>query len=385
MRCYVEISFEFMQIGYLAKFSLIVVLLSLTSCLTSHRSQVNQKSSQSEQEVSLDWFTASPLKDTDMVSTSEAKRFIEDIYQTIDEQIFDPAFKKQEREQNLKELIAEVKTKPNWSRSHLTKRINNQLKKLSMSHLKILDPMEGEKLFRLFEQEPSSDITSEPAVSAEMKGDLGILRVKSFIIPQITKAAVDRAKTQLSDAKVILVDLRGNGGGSVSSISYVIEDIIGADKIIDTERSRRGLAMKEPYIFRGYFEDSLNFGGDAETKLSEEKGYVQWRTRSQAQKDSRPYYILVDDRCGSACDAFAATIQDYQAAKILGVRTMGMLFGGEAFQLRWRGFALIVPVTKVISPKGRIIEGVGVQPDIEISDCKNGGKQCLEKVIEIVN
>jgi C-terminal processing protease CtpA/Prc len=371
------------KIGYVAKFFLIVVLLGLTSCLTFN-SQVNKKSSQSEKEVSLVWFAASPLKDTDIVSNADAKLFIEDIYQTIDEKIFDPAFKKQEREQNFNELIAEVDKKQNWSRSQLTKRINNQLKKLSMSHLKILDPIEGEKLFRLFEEEPSSDLKSDPAVSAEMKDEIGILRVKSFIIPQITKAAVDLAKAQLSQAKVILIDLRGNGGGSVSSISYVIEDIIGADKIIDTDRSRRGLTMEEPYIFRGYFEDSINFGGEAEIKLSQEKGYIQWRTRSHAKKDSRPYYILVDDRCGSACDAFAATIQDYQAATILGVRTMGMLFGGEAFKLKWHGYALIVPVTQVISPKGRIIEGVGVQPDIEIPECKNGGEQCLEKAIELV-
>jgi hypothetical protein len=372
------------KIGYVAKFFLIVVLLGLTSCFASN-SQANKESSQSEEKVSLDWFVASPLKDTDIVSNAEAKLFIEEIYQIIDEKIFDPAFKKREREQNFNELMAEIDKKSNWSRSHLTKRINNQLQKLSMSHLKILDPIAGEKLFRLFEQEPSSDLKSEPAVSAKMKGEIGILRVKSFIIPQITKAAVDRAKAQLSQSKIILIDLRGNGGGSVSSISYVIEDIIGADKIIDTERSRRGLTMEEPYIFRGYFEDSINFGGEAEIKLSQEKGYIQWRTRSQTKKDSRPYYILVDDRCGSACDVFAATIQDYQAATILGVRTMGMLFGGEAFKLKWPGYALIVPVTQVLSPNGRIVEGVGVQPDIEIRECKNGGAQCLEKAIELIN
>jgi hypothetical protein len=27
---------------------------------------------------------------------------------------------------------------------------------------------------------------------------------------------------------------------------------------------------------------------------------------------------------------------------------------------------------------------VGVQPDIQIPECKNSGKQCLEKAIEVV-
>lgn len=93
---------------------------------------------------------------------------------------------------------------------------------------------------------------------------------------------------------------------------------------------------------------------------------------------------MVDNQCGSACDGFAAAVKDHEAAKILGVRTMGALFGAEAFKLKWQGFALIAPVFQVISPKGNIIEGVGVEPDIEIPKCADGGTQCLEKVIKIL-
>jgi C-terminal processing protease CtpA/Prc len=63
---------------------------------------------------------------------------------------------------------------------------------------------------------------------------------------------------------------------------------------------------------------------------------------------------------------------------------MGALFGGEAFRLRWQGFALIVPTVQVVSPKGNTIEGVGVQPDIEIPECVNSSSQCLEKAIKVV-
>jgi hypothetical protein len=370
------------------------MLLSVIGCAgnTSQRQNVDESvkrspaatASTGKEDVSLDWFTSSPLKDTDIVSSSEAKLFINDVYQTLDDKIFDPAFKKDVRQQHLKTLIAEVNAKPSWSRAELEKLINNQLRKLSISHLKIFGPVEGGKLFRLFEQKPPLEAKPNLAVSAQIKGEVGILRVKSFIIPQITKAAVEQAKAQVSQAKVILIDLRGNGGGAGSSISYLIEDIIGPDKVIDTERSRSGISIKKPYIYRGYFDDSSNLGGKAELKLSEEKGYIQWRTRSEAKKDPRPHFVLVDDQCGSACDAFAATVQDHKAAKILGARTMGMLFGGEAFRLRWQGFALVAPVTQVISPKGRIIEGVGVEPDIQIPECKNSGKLCLEKAIGVV-
>ncbi|WP_231510284.1 S41 family peptidase [Fischerella sp. PCC 9605] len=265
----------------------------------------------------------------------------------------------------------------------MTTLITNQLKKLSMSHVRLLDPVEGEKLFRLIEQKPSSTDKIAPAVSAQMKGEVGILRVKSFLIPQITRVAVEQAKAQLSNAKVILLDLRGNGGGAGSSISYLIEDLIGPDKVLWTDRTRDGLAIKQPYIFQGYFDDAINAQAEAEIKLSNEKPYTQWRTRSQAKKDPRPHFVLVDDRCGSSCDLFAAAAQEY-GVKLLGVRTMGALYGGEAFKLRWQGFALIAPTIQVASPKGNTIEGVGVQPDIEIPECKSSGKNCLEKAIEVV-
>ena len=378
---------------HLINFLLLVALLGLGSCLSSEVSPVNNAPNEKrtseinqaqEEDVSLEWFTSSKLEDTDIVSASDAKLFINNVYQILDDKIFDPAFKKGEREQHLKLLIAEVSTKQNWSRAELTERISNQLKELSVSHLRLLDPAEGEKLFRLIEQKPLSNAKPDPAISAEMKGEIGILRVKSFLIPQVTKAALDRAKAQLSPAKVILIDLRGNGGGAGSSISYLIEDIIGPDKVLWRDRTRAGLGMKKPYVFRGYFDDAINAQGEAEIKLGNEHHYLEWRTRSEAKKDPRPYYVLVDDKCGSSCDLFAVSVQENRGAKLLGVRTMGALFAGEAFKLSWRGFALIAPTAQVISPKGNTIEGVGVQPDVQIPECKNSGKRCLEKAVEIV-
>lgn len=363
------------------------MLLSLTSCRSNPNNQVNNKPSEANtnetsqtsgtEDVSLAWFTASTLKDTDVVSASEAKSFIQNVYQTLDDQIFDPAFKQKIREQHLDELMIQIETKPSWSRDAIAELTNTQLKKLSISHVRILDPVEGEKLFRLFEQ--AHPDTSESAVSAQLRGNVGILRIGSFIVPQITLAAIEQAKAQLSQAKIILLDLRGNGGGDIPSL---IEDIVGANKIMTTDRTRKGLAVQQPFVFRGYYNDTI---GEKGPKLLEEKGYIQWRTRLEAKQDPRPYFILVDDRCGSACEVFAAIAQENGGAKILGVRTMGAVLAAEAFKLRWQGFALIAPTAQVFSPKGNVIEGVGVQPDIEIPECKNEGKQCLEEAIKAIS
>lgn len=373
----------------LTKGLLLFALLSLVSCGVNLSEGANSKPSEArtsetsqtndEEDVSLEWFTASTLKETDIVSALEAKSFINNVYQTLDDNIFDPAFKQEVREQHLEQLITQVETKPSWSRAAIAELVRTQLKKLSISHVRILDPVEGETLFRLFEQEPSPE-ASESAVSAQMRGNIGILRIKSFIVPQISKAAINQAKAQLSPATVMLLDLRGNGGGDIPSL---IEDIVGADKIMTTDRTRKGLTVREPSVFRGYYNDTA--GQETGAKLLEERDYIQWRTRLEAKKDPRPYFILVDDRCGSACEVFAAIAQENGGAKILGVRTIGAVLSAEAFKLRWQGFALIAPTAQVFSPKGNPIEGVGVQPDHQIPECKSDGdsERCLEQAIAV--
>ncbi|WP_190945296.1 S41 family peptidase [Nostoc flagelliforme] len=342
---------------------------------TSHRSN---------EEVSLDWFTDSKLKSTDPISVQEAKLFVNNVYQTLEQNIFDPTFNKELRQQNFKALVAQVEAKPTWSRLNLTRLVNNQLEKLSISHVRVFDPIEGEQLFRLFSEPSVSKDKTTATVSTQIRGQLGILRVKSFVIPQITKVAVEQALAQLSQTKALLIDLRENGGGVQSSISYLIEYIIGPDKVISTEKTRLGMALKQPYIFRGYFDDSVKNVALAEIKLSKEKNYIEYRTRLEAQKDSRPYFILVDHRCGSACEVFAAAAQEHRTAKILGVRTSGSVLGGGVFKLRWQGFILLAPISQTFSPKGNTIEGKGVEPDISIPECKNNGNQCLEKAIKLI-
>lgn len=355
----------------------------LTSSQPSDPSLQSPISQEAEEDVSLDWFTSSTLSETDTVSVVEARLFVNDVYQKLDAHIFDPTFKKELREQSLKELIAEVDTKSSWSRAELTQLTNQSLEKIAISHVRVFDPVEGEQLFRLFtEESPSTPETD--IVSAQVIDQVGILRVKSFVTPQISRRAVEQAKAKLSQAKAILIDLRGNGGGVQSAISYLIEDIIGSDQVFAVERTRDGIGMQEPYIFRGYFDDDVRNIGLAEIKLTQEKNFIEYRTRFEAKTDPRPHFILVDQDCGSACEVFAAAVQDHGTAQILGARTSGSVLGAGVFKLRWQGFIILAPIAHTVSPKGNTIEGIGVQPDIEIAACQNSGDRCLEEAVEIV-
>jgi C-terminal processing protease CtpA/Prc len=62
-------------------------------------------------------------------------------------------------------------------------------------------------------------------------------------------------------------------------------------------------------------------------------------------------------------------MKDHHAATILGARTAGALLSAVAFRPTWRGYVLLAPVGTVLSPDRKVIEGVGVPPDIEIAAC----------------
>jgi len=101
--------------------------------------------------------------------------------------------------------------------------------------------------------------------------------------------------------------------------------------------------------------------------------------------------LLVDGKCGSACDSFAAAMKDHRAAKLLGRKTKGHMLSASAFMTSWRGYVVLVPVGLELSPLANVIEGVGVPPDVELAMCdaktsesQAAGDQCLRAALDLI-
>jgi C-terminal processing protease CtpA/Prc len=180
---------------------------------------------------------------------------------------------------------------------------------------------------------------------------------------------VEKSIAALADAPAILIDLRGNRGGSVSSVVYLAEHFLGPDKSVGFHRYRTGASRTDPFIHRGYFADEVNHMSACDVALNKKEGYVEWRTPKDAPASRANVWILADGECGSSCDAFTAAMKDHHAATVLGARTAGALLSAVAFRPAWRGYVLLAPVGTVLSPDRKVIEGVGVPPDVEIAAC----------------
>ncbi len=101
--------------------------------------------------------------------------------------------------------------------------------------------------------------------------------------------------------------------------------------------------------------------------------YVEANNKQEAINTDRsvyfnpqhPFAVLINGGSGSSSEAFSAAAQDYNFARLFGETTSGCLAAGQSIDLA-DGSAINVTVEKVVSPKKREINRVGVAPDQEV-------------------
>lgn len=335
-----------------------------------------------DSEIMPDWISEPRLKNDDVISKSESKDFVNHFFGILEQVIFDPKFKSSEIASAKSEIAIKIDQSASISRGETLKFINSTLKSLKVSHLVALDPSKTQMIMEMTGGIQPAD--PKPAVTARMVGDIGIIKVETFLVPTITLSQVINAREKTSKAKIMIYDLRNNGGGSGSSASYVIENILGPEKTIKFSRTRQGIDITAPVIKYGYFGDVENKGSEAEIKFEEEQKYVEWKTRKESIKDNRKTYVLINSHSASSADVFAAAIKEHKAAKLVGTKTMGAVLGGIAFKLHWKGYSAIMPVNQIISPKGYLYEGQGVEPDYELKSCDGANDDCIDDVVKLI-
>ena len=78
-----------------------------------------------------------------------------------------------------------------------------------------------------------------------------------------------------------------------------------------------------------------------------------------------PMAVLVNGDSYSAAEFFAAALQEYEAATVVGEKTTGKGHFQSTFRLS-DGSAVALSIGKYFTPKGVSLEGVGIQPDVEV-------------------
>jgi C-terminal processing protease CtpA/Prc len=163
-------------------------------------------------------------------------------------------------------------------------------------------------------------------------GDTFVWRYGAFFDPK----DVDRVMKKVKKSKNLVLDLRGNGGGSVEAMRTLIGHLFERDVQIGVERSR---------------------GGDKEM-----------RAKGRSDAFTGPLTVLVDSDSGSAAEIVARVIQIEKRGKVVGDRTAGAVMAARLFPHAVgldaiTFFATMITVGDVRMSDGTSLEHAGVVPD----------------------
>lgn len=165
-----------------------------------------------------------------------------------------------------------------------------------------------------------------------LDGGVGYLRIESFHdgVAGQYQAVLDGLLEQ--GAQKLVLDVRHNGGGRVKEMSAMLDPL-----------------LPEGTIMR------------LETKDGQETVY-----ESDAERLGIPIAVLIDDQSISAAEFFAAALQEYGCAVLVGVHTTGKGRAQRTYALS-DGSAVNLSVEQYYTPKGNSLAGTGIAPDVEVA------------------
>ena len=168
------------------------------------------------------------------------------------------------------------------------------------------------------------------AGTAEKK--IGYVAVSGF--EKVTAHQFIEALEELQKQKIegLIIDLRNNPGGNMSTVCEMLDYILPEGTIV-------------------YTEDKY---GKRDTMTSDDEHQL-----------NLPMAVLINGNSASASEIFAGAIQDYDMGVLVGTTTFGKGIVQNLYPMS-DGTCLKVTTSEYFTPNGRNIHGTGIDPDIKI-------------------
>jgi carboxyl-terminal processing protease len=172
----------------------------------------------------------------------------------------------------------------------------------------------------------------QPSVSSKMlPNDVGYVDLAVFGQTTGEELAAALKRLDAEGAKAYVLDLRFNGGGYLNAAVDVSSKFIANGPIVSVQ-SRAGV----------------------DTEYDAENTAIA----------PRPLAVLVNQYTASASEITAGAIQDSGVGTLIGVKTFGKGVVQTIFPMR-DGSAVKITTARYFTPKGRDINTVGIQPEIQ--------------------
>lgn len=189
-----------------------------------------------------------------------------------------------------------------------------------------------------------------------LPNQIGYVQLYGFpenVAGQLTQAldAIDR-----QGARSWIIDVRDNGGGALDSVTQVLSMFV----------------PKNTLLFYLY---------DGSGKRTD------YRADGSVRSHLPPIVVLTNDGTGSGGEIFAAALQEQGIATLVGSRTAGCVGTGQLFPLPGGG-GLQVAVAKLLTGQGKVLNQIGVTPDVSIDmsvrDLTTGTDPQLQRGVQLI-
>lgn len=175
-------------------------------------------------------------------------------------------------------------------------------------------------------------VTQKMAWGQMLDGNIGYIRIENFHVGSAEQFQQVLDELLADGAQSLVLDVRHNGGGRVKEMSEMLDPLLPEGTIMTLR-----------------------------TKSGSETVY-----ESDAEMIDQPIVVLVDDQSISAAELFAAALQEYDRAILVGTHTTGKGRAQQTFELS-DGSALNLSVEEYFTPQGNNLAGVGIAPDVEVA------------------
>jgi carboxyl-terminal processing protease len=174
-----------------------------------------------------------------------------------------------------------------------------------------------------------------PSVSYSMKGNAAYIKINSFDSRTNGEFQTALQTLDLKNSTGIIIDLRDNPGGLVTTVVDIASHFI-KEGVIITLRDNQGKTTSQSVNPNGVFTDL-------------------------------PVVVLVNQYSASGSEVLSGALQDYKRATVAGVTTLGKGSYDSFFSLSDHS-AIYLTIGRWITPNGREIEGKGITPDIVLTE-----------------
>ncbi|WP_296170837.1 S41 family peptidase [uncultured Brevundimonas sp.] len=209
-----------------------------------------------------------------------------------------------------------------------------------------------------------------PAVTwRRLEGNLGYIRIESFVENPLERERVDAAFSELADTRGLVIDLRGNGGGNLGLAIRLGDHLFPANTASGLFATRKGLdaagVASMDRLPASAYRSFDGYAVDEFQAVLAETGAVSLVTGGRAPAYTAPVALLIDGNSGSASEAMAAVMKETRRARRFGSTTAGAMLASRMFPMP-DGYVLRLAFADFRTPGGAVAEEVGVVPDQQV-------------------